>query len=66
MQAGQRHPEHRDARDQLRAVEGVEAVLEQPGPGGAEQPERERGQRVPDEPGVGGVELAPLRAARRR
>ena len=58
--AGERHPEHGDARDEVGAVEGVQAVLQQPRPGRAEQPERERGEDEPDEPGVGRVELAAL------
>ena len=67
MSAGQRHPQHRDAGDELRAVERVEAVLEEPRPGGAEQPERE-GRRATYQTSrvSAGVELAPLRAARRR
>ena len=59
-QPGQRDADDGDARHELGSVEGVEPVLEQPRPRGAEQPERERGDHVPDEPGVGGVELASL------
>ena len=57
---GQRHRSDGDAGHELGAVEGVEAVLEQPGPGGAEEAEGERTHHEPHEAGVGGGELAAL------